>query len=124
RALTDAQERLAVARDFMTQLARLHAIDPAQTPVEGLGPLTGVEQEVDRRPAALRARNSGPAWDPLVHLSLNWLEANRPDASIRPVIVHGDAGPGNFLFDQGRVTILLDWELVHYGDPMADLAML
>src|SRR3546814_11453287 len=41
-----------------------------------------------------------------------------------PVIVHGDAGPGNFLYKGNRVTALLDWELVHYGDPMADLAML
>ncbi len=40
------------------------------------------------------------------------------------MIVHGDAGPGNFLFEGDRVTALLDWELVHYGDPMADLAML
>src|SRR3546814_13877110 len=40
------------------------------------------------------------------------------------VIVHGDAGPGNFLYEGSRVTARLDWELVHYGDPMADLALL
>jgi hypothetical protein len=34
----------------------------------------------------------------------------------------GDAGPGNFLFENGRMTALLDWELAHPGDPMEDLA--
>jgi hypothetical protein len=38
------------------------------------------------------------------------------------VLVHGDAGPGNFLFENGHMTALLDWELAHLGDPMEDIA--
>jgi len=37
------------------------------------------------------------------------------------VLVHGDAGPANFLFQDGRVTALIDWELSHVGDPMEDI---
>jgi aminoglycoside phosphotransferase (APT) family kinase protein len=36
-------------------------------------------------------------------------------------IVHGDYRTGNFLEHAGRITAILDWELVHLGDPMEDL---
>src|SRR3546814_13765388 len=87
-------------------------------------PVEPAEAYIRRRVASLRAANGGQAWDPLIHLSLDWLEANVPADMPAPVIVHGDAGPGNFLYKGNRVTALLDWELVHYGDPMADLALL
>jgi hypothetical protein len=38
------------------------------------------------------------------------------------VLLHGDAGPANFLYQGDHVTALLDWELTHLGDPMEDLA--
>jgi aminoglycoside phosphotransferase len=122
--LTDTGQRNALAKDFMGQLAALHRIDVTATPVEGMGPVEPAQTFIRRRIAELRAANSGKAWDPLIHLSLNWLETNIPADMPAPVIVHGDAGPGNFLYEGDRVTALLDWELVHYGDPMADLAML
>jgi len=123
-AITDPAQRDRLAADFMAQLAALHRIDVAATPVEGMGPVEPSRLFIERRIAALRRGNSERSWDPLIHLSLNWLEANIPANLPPPVIVHGDAGPGNFLFDEERVTAMLDWELVHYGDPMADLAML
>lgn len=122
--LTDTAQRDMLAADFMAQLAALHRIDVAANPVEGMGPVEPAETFIRHRIAELRAGNSGKGWDPLIHLSLNWLEANIPANMPAPVIVHGDAGPGNFLYDGDKVTALLDWELVHYGDPMADLAML
>lgn len=123
-AITDSAQRDRLAADFMAQLAALHRIDAASTPIEGMGPLEPSHMFIERRIAALRRGNGEGNWDPLIHLSLNWLEANIPADLPAPVIVHGDAGPGNFLFDEERVTAMLDWELVHYGDPMADLAML
>lgn len=123
-AITDPAQRDTLAADFMGQLAALHRIDVAANPVEGMGPIEPAETFIRHRIAELRAGNSGKSWDPLIHLSLNWLEANVPVNIPPPVIVHGDAGPGNFLYEDDRVTALLDWELVHYGDPMADLAML
>jgi hypothetical protein len=70
----------------------------------------------------LRADNLATSPDPILLLALDWLARNIPRDRQRSVIVHGDAGPGNFLHHHGRVTALLDWELVHYGDPMEDLA--
>ena len=41
-----------------------------------------------------------------------------------PVIVHGDFGPQNMLFDldTDRVTGVVDWESAHRGSPVEDLA--
>lgn len=39
------------------------------------------------------------------------------------VVVHGDFGPHNMLFDDHcQVTGLLDWEFAHVGEPVEDLA--
>ena len=43
-----------------------------------------------------------------------------PEAE-RISIVHGDLRFGNLLHDEGRLTALLDWEMVHLGDPVEDL---
>jgi aminoglycoside phosphotransferase (APT) family kinase protein len=37
------------------------------------------------------------------------------------VLVHGDFNPANFLYENGRVTALIDWENSHMGDPREDL---
>jgi hypothetical protein len=40
------------------------------------------------------------------------------------VVVHGDFGPNNLLIDQdtGAVAALVDWEWMHLGEPVDDLA--
>jgi aminoglycoside phosphotransferase (APT) family kinase protein len=58
---------------------------------------------------------------PALRYAFSWLRANAPAAS-RVSIVHGDLRVGNFLAAQGRITALLDWEMVHLGDPVEDLA--
>jgi aminoglycoside phosphotransferase (APT) family kinase protein len=50
-----------------------------------------------------------------------WLLDNVPDRSGRPVLLHGDIGFHNFLFDQGRLSAVLDWEFAHIGDPAEEL---
>ena len=42
----------------------------------------------------------------------------------RTVLVQGDTGPGNFVFEHGNVTGIVDWEFAHVGDPMDDWAWL
>src|SRR3546814_4693898 len=41
-----------------------------------MGPVETAEAFIRQRITALRATNSGKAWDPLIHLSLNWLSAS------------------------------------------------
>ena len=65
----------------------------------------------------------------LVSAALRDLQAIDPGrvpglAGAGSVIVHGDFGPQNMLFDAGArsVVAILDWESAHLGDPVEDLA--
>jgi aminoglycoside phosphotransferase (APT) family kinase protein len=60
---------------------------------------------------------------PTLELGFRWLEANRPPPSSRTV-VHGDFRLGNLIIGPDGVRAVLDWELVHLGDPMEDLGWL
>lgn len=55
--------------------------------------------------------------------ALAWLDANRP-SPVAPVVLQGDAGPPNFMFEGRTITGLIDWEMTHAGDPADDLAMI
>jgi aminoglycoside phosphotransferase (APT) family kinase protein len=60
---------------------------------------------------------------PTFELAFRWLDANRP-ASDRVTVVHGDFRNGNLIVGPDGVRAVLDWELVHAGDPMEDLGWL
>ncbi|KKC25221.1 phosphotransferase family protein [Sphingomonas sp. SRS2] len=115
-----------VSLDYMAQLAALHRV-----PIDGAGPTAlgepaeTAQDHARRRIAEMRLRHGASAeCDPLLSLLYRWLEENIPSGEVRTVLVHGDAGPGNFLHADRRVTALLDWELAHFGDAMEDLAWL
>jgi len=64
---------------------------------------------------------------PVFQLALRWLAAHAP-ADVTPTLVHGDFRNGNLMVDVqaegGALVGVLDWELAHLGDPMADLGWL
>ena len=60
---------------------------------------------------------------PAFELVLRRLELSRPEP--RPdTLVHGDFRLGNLLIAEHGVSAVLDWELVHRGDPAEDLGWL
>lgn len=124
RAAPDELER--VAEDYLRVLARCHAIDPDRLVEVGLrrpeGPHSMARESVGRWERPYRAVAAAPA--PLIELALWWLGKAAPADPGAPVLVHGDTGPGQFLYDGGRVTAVLDWEFCHLGDPMEDLALI
>uniref|UniRef100_UPI001BAE6FD3 phosphotransferase n=1 Tax=Nocardioides dongxiaopingii TaxID=2576036 RepID=UPI001BAE6FD3 len=66
----------------------------------------------------------GPAPPPPgLALGLRWLREHAP-ARRDPVLVHGDLRLGNVVVDPDGLAALLDWELVHVGDPLEDLGWL
>ena len=123
RRLADAGVKQAIAAELMHNLARLHRIDTALVMLDGggQGPRIAdhVRTELDIWDAMYR--ETGQA-DALIDLAFAWLRSNLPDPDGAPALVHGDAGPGNFLFEHARLTAVIDWELAHLGDPMEDLA--
>jgi aminoglycoside phosphotransferase (APT) family kinase protein len=124
--IKDPAEQVRVAQDFIRSLAYVHRIDPAALAIPSLGPVHPAKQHALERLEAIRRRATGPdgAIDPLVRLSVDWLERSVPDYDGPVVLVQGDTGPGNFLYRDGAVTAVLDWELAHWGDPMDDIAWL
>ncbi len=120
-----AEDKQALARDFIGQLAALHRVDaghPALAPLgdAGVPPSVRIRENIAR----WQAGNLKAGADPILQLCLAWLAANVPEDRGGSVVLHGDAGPGNFLYDDKGVTALVDWELTHMGDPMEDLAQI
>jgi aminoglycoside phosphotransferase (APT) family kinase protein len=124
--LQDPDERISVAQDFIRYLAALHRLDPASLDIPALGPLKSARecalQEIDAWQALYDVHD--PHRDPLIEFTFHWLRRNVPDYDGPVVLVQGDTGPGNFLYQDGKVTAILDWELSHWSDPMDDIAWL
>lgn len=125
RRLRDNTTKQEIAEALMAQLARLHRM-----PAAGLALAGGAQGEriIDHTRAELaiwRAmyEETGRR-DKLIELALDWLGSAMPDPDGPVVLAHGDAGPGNFLFEHGALTAVIDWELAHLGDPMEDVAWL
>jgi aminoglycoside phosphotransferase (APT) family kinase protein len=121
----DAATRTALGEQLVDALAALHRYEWRGTPLQQLAgatdPAQAARAQVDYWEGELRRWANRPI--PMAEWVLAWLRANAP-AAPRVSVVHGDYRIGNFLaeFDGGpRITAILDWELVHLGDPMEDL---
>ncbi len=121
--LHDEDQRVSVASDFMRILAEMHRVNPHRLGLPDQDPDADLRVLVHREIDAWEKvyRDSGTS-DPLIDLGLDWVRSHVPDVSGPVVIVQGDTGPGNFLFENGKVTAVLDLELGHLGDPHDDLA--
>jgi aminoglycoside phosphotransferase (APT) family kinase protein len=124
--IRDPKEQVDVARDFIRNLAALHLLDPSELDLPSLGPPLPVPELVAAELGRMRQSATGVDGmiDPFVELCIDWLAGHIPDYDGPVVLVQGDTGPGNFLYQDGRVTAVLDWELAHWGDPMDDIAWL
>jgi aminoglycoside phosphotransferase len=124
--IPDEAEREALAREFMEILARTHRIPPEAFEAIGMErPRTPEEQALNIVSAfeeEYRASIRTPV--PLLEFTLRWLRRNIPPRMGPTVLVQGDTGPGQFLFQNGKVTAVIDWEFAHLGHPMCDLAMI
>lgn len=117
----------SLGHDFADALGAIHAFDWTGTPLAAWtqgseGPITPQTTALHETRYWTRHAHLGHGpTPPQMHYAMRWLEANAPVAE-RITVVHGDYRVGNFLQHEGRITAILDWELVHLGDPHADLA--
>lgn len=121
-ALKTLTDRRQIAEDYIGEIVRLHRIDASAAALDGFEPFAPAQRIVAERISELRTRHAEGIQDPLLVFCYDWLEKNIPRGKVPTVVVHGDAGPANFLHDGKRVTAILDWEQSHLGDPMEDLA--
>ncbi|WP_080404669.1 phosphotransferase family protein [Burkholderia ubonensis] len=107
--------RIDVVRHAPRTLAQLHAIPvvpEAATPTQAIAKFT-----VERW--ALRYQRFPDAREPISRLADMLLAALPRLRPSLPTLVHGDAGPANFLLD-GERWLLLDLDTYGYADPAYD----
>jgi aminoglycoside phosphotransferase (APT) family kinase protein len=118
----DDAAREKLGGQFVTALAALHNFEWRGTPVAGIegeiNPGKTARAQVERWQGLLRQWT--PRQVPMLEWAAIWLRENAPVAP-KISIVHGDFRIGNFLVSDGRITAILDWELVRLGDPLEDL---
>jgi aminoglycoside phosphotransferase (APT) family kinase protein len=120
----DDEERRSVLDHYIDVLIAMHSIDVRRFEA------AGVEIPKDAESIALalireheprfRAKQRRP--EPMLDFIVRWVHRNAPTDRFQPAFVHGDSG--QFLFDRGRVTAVLDFELAQVNDPLLDLASL
>ncbi len=110
-----AAVRKGLVGELGAVLARLHAVPLDRLPgVEPAGdPLTRLRTDY---------LGGGPP-PPGLALGLRWLADNRAEPGPES-LVHGDYRLGNLMVSPEGLTAVLDWELVHIGDPLEDLGWL
>lgn len=119
-----AGERLeSLGAQFADALGNLHALDWHNTGLAADADGVTCENVAGRQIDAWHADYQRWALrpHPMMHKLFAWLRRNAPTAP-KLSIIHGDYRLGNFLEVGGRITAVLDWELVHIGDPHEDLA--
>jgi aminoglycoside phosphotransferase (APT) family kinase protein len=115
---------VAIMREYVELLVRVHAIDPAAAGVDFLGHPTvetaALEQvelfELGYHKQAMEAF-------PAIEYMIRWLKRHQPVAA-KVSVVHGDFRLGNFMYEGDHIVALLDWEQVHLGDPVEEIAFM
>ena len=110
-SLIESPDRAAYIEGAAEMLAQIH-----ETPVEGLPELPARREPL---PEAFDYWPQGPEWE---ELKTNLQQASFAPFSGKTVLCHGDFWPENILWQEGRITGVLDWEDAALGDPLSDLA--
>jgi aminoglycoside phosphotransferase (APT) family kinase protein len=124
-SVTDPVLAAELQDDLLRQLALLHQVPLDARRVFGAAAHPTVRdtlrEDVKFWGELFRKHVAHP--EPVLTFALDWLHRNALGGNDQaPVLVHGDIGPGNFLFEGSAVTALIDWELTHAGHPLEDLA--
>jgi len=122
-----APERIGDLRDFAASLAQfliaLQRIDPTDGPRPGPhnfcrgGSLTTYDAETRQAIALLKGKINTNAATEVWEAALETIW-DRP-----PVWIHGDVSAGNLLVKAGRLSSVIDFELLGVGDPACDLSI-
>jgi len=115
-------ERDAVMDDYMSILARLHALDPRPFAQAGIAraPTPGESGRIGMQAYERSYRRAKRRPDPFLEFFLGWLARHPLDTRGRESVIVWDSG--QFHHAGGRITALLDLEIGHIGDPLMDLA--
>ena len=123
RLIPEERERESLGRDFIRNIALIHQADWRKLGLSFLG---------DPGPGEGSSLSQVLYWEeviskagfrnhPVVAYATNWLKDNLV-SNDRVTIVHGDYRTGNYITRDGRIAAVIDWEMVHLGDPIEDIS--
>jgi aminoglycoside phosphotransferase (APT) family kinase protein len=113
--------RVALAEHFCDLLIAIHQVDWRAGGLESVLADPGSSASLtalDLWEGVLRRHQLEPL--PELDLVAGWLRAHAP-AAATTALIHGDFKPGNALLRGDEVSVVLDWETAHLGDPVEDL---
>ncbi len=116
------ESRQRVLEAFVDVVGDLHNIPADHLDLPGFPRPSTAEEHATLDLASWERLGRAADLDPLVRYAGAFLRHHPPTGVSRTVLVQGDTGPGNFLFDGDVVTALVDMEFAHLGDPMDDIA--
>ena len=111
------EARAGFVSDCARELAAIHAIS-----IEGVLRSLPVLEAGDAVATLRTEFGDNGCETPILNLAFAWLERNIPGPPDSPCLVHGDFRLGNLVIDGTGLKAVLDWETVHLGDPVQDLA--
>lgn len=119
------QHRAMLGRQLWSILGRMTRLSPSELGVDAFLAPTKRETCAGEQMVywwdILKANEIHP--NPIAHAGFRWLEQNLPPPAQKLCLVHGDYRTGNYLYSsEGEIRAILDWEMVHIGDPLEDLA--
>jgi aminoglycoside phosphotransferase (APT) family kinase protein len=119
--LISAPDRLRrMSQSLVEKLAAIHLVDVEAAGLGFLGDGSGfLPRELDWWTSEMRRVQRGPL--PGLERLRHELQATIPEQCPTVTLVHGDAKPGNFAFDDDEVSAVFDWEMTSVGDPLTDL---
>ncbi|MGO8862156.1 MAG: phosphotransferase family protein [Acidimicrobiales bacterium] len=109
-----------MCESMVEQIAAVHAVDLRATGLNATSDGRGyVDRELEHWFGEIRRTQRGPL--PALDRLMAALREQQPEQCPTITLVHGDAKPGNFAFEGGKVTAVFDWEMATVGDPLADV---
>lgn len=113
------------ASDWTGQVARalweLHSADIDQVDVSFLGPAKNIAEIAATQCARTERFIGHPLGQRLRSAMLEAIADVSPAVS---TVVHGDYWPGNILWHEGRLLVLVDWNDARMGDPATDVGQM
>jgi len=120
-----AEHAEKIGHQKWTILGEISKADPAALGLSAVMPAVALDaawrRELDYWEGVIDEDELSP--QPIARAAIRWLRRNPPPPAQRLSVVHGDYRTGNYLYDKtGGIRAILDWEMVHLGDPLEDLA--
>jgi len=119
----DASVLRSLYEQTIDTLCRIHAVEWKSTRLEQLLASGRAETPLRSRLNDYRDHLDDASREkkyPLLEAAFEWLDQHAP-AESSPVLNWGDARPGNLLFENGKLTAVLDWEIAEITAREVDL---